>query len=135
MLLFVRPTRAAIADSWFPRDERRTAAILFWTPLLLPFVPALIKSISLLSLWNTPALNLLPVHAARLAARRSCRASRCSASPRVVTALTLLIVVASPVVGFVILKSGVENDAAYARLVMQAAEREWRADDRQAAAS
>ena len=36
VLAFVRPTRAAIADSWFPRDERRSATILFWTPLLLP---------------------------------------------------------------------------------------------------
>ena len=53
--------RAALADGLLPRDERRIAAILFWTPLLLPVVPALIKNISLLSLWNTPALNLLPV--------------------------------------------------------------------------
>ena len=126
VLLFIRPSRAAIADSWFPRDDRRGAAILFWTPLLLPFVPALIKGISLLSLWNTCALNLLPVMA--LASPRV-------TAPRVavqriavaVTALTLLIVAAALVVGFVILKKGVENDAAYARLVMQAAEREWRA--------
>ena len=53
--------RAALADGFFPRDERRDAAILFWVPLLLPVVPALIKNINLLSLWNTPALNLLPV--------------------------------------------------------------------------
>jgi len=33
----------------------------------------------------------------------------------------------SPVVAFVILKQGVENNAAYARLVMEAADREWRA--------
>ena len=125
VLFFIRPSRAAIADSWFPRDERRGAAILFWTPLLLPFVPALIKGISLLSLWSTPALNLLPVMtlasprviAPRVAVQRIAA---------VVTMLTLLIVAASPVVGFVILKAGVENDAAYARLVMQAAEREWR---------
>jgi 4-amino-4-deoxy-L-arabinose transferase-like glycosyltransferase len=123
--LFIRPTRAAIADSWFPRDDRRGAALMFWTPLLLPFVPAAIKSISLISLWNTQALNLLPVMAL---------ASPLVVVPRivvqriaaVVTALTLLVVAASPVVAFVILKQGVENDAAYARLVMQAAEREWR---------
>jgi hypothetical protein len=34
-------------------------------------------------------------------------------------------VLISPVIAFVILKTGVENNAAYARLMMQAAEREW----------
>jgi 4-amino-4-deoxy-L-arabinose transferase-like glycosyltransferase len=126
VLFFIRPSRAAVADSWFPRDDRRGAAILFWTPLLLPFVPALIKGISLLSLWNTPALNLLPVMALgspRVIVPRAA-VQRIAA---VVTVLTLLVVAAAPVVGLVILKKGVENDAAYARLVMQAAEREWRA--------
>jgi hypothetical protein len=126
MLIFIRPSRAAIADSWFPRDERRAATILFWTPLLLPFVPALIKGIILLSVWNIPALNLLPVMALasprvivpRVAVQRIAS---------VVIVLMLLIVAASPVVAFVLLKQGVENNASYARLAMQAAEREWRA--------
>ena len=125
VLIVLRPSRAAIADSWFPRDERRGATIQFWTPLLLPFAPALLKGISLLSLWNTPALNLLPVMALaspRVAAPRA--AVRRIAA--IVTVLTLLIVAASPVIAFAILKKGVENDAAYAQLVMQAAEREWR---------
>ena len=39
--------------------------------------------------------------------------------------LTLLIVAASPLVALTILKAGVENDAAYARLAAEAAEREW----------
>jgi 4-amino-4-deoxy-L-arabinose transferase-like glycosyltransferase len=125
VLYFIRPSRAATADSWFPRDDRRTAALMFWTPLLLPFIPAAIKGIVLLSLWNTLALNLLPVMAL---------ASPLVIVPRtavlrmasVVTVLTLLIVVASPFIAFVILRQGVENDAAYARLVMQATEREWR---------
>ena len=73
-----------------------------------------------------PALNLLPVMA--LASPRvtvpRVAVQRIAA---VMTVLTLLIVAAAPVVAFVILKRGVENDAAYARLVMQAAEREWRA--------
>jgi 4-amino-4-deoxy-L-arabinose transferase-like glycosyltransferase len=125
VLVFIRPTRAAIADSWFPRDDRRSATVLFWTPLLLPIVPALAKGINLVSLWNTQALNLLPVLALasplvlvpRVAVQRIAS---------VVTVLTLLVVIASPVVAFVIHKRGVENDAAYGRLVMQAAEREWR---------
>jgi 4-amino-4-deoxy-L-arabinose transferase-like glycosyltransferase len=123
VLLFVRPSPGALLDS--ARGERRIPAILFWTPILLPIVPALIKHISLLSLWNTPALNLLPV---------MLLASPLVIVPRVAvlriasvaTVLTLLIVAASPVVAFALLKSGVENNAAYARLLMEATEREWR---------
>jgi hypothetical protein len=45
----------------------------------------------------------------------------------VVVAFTGLAVALSPLIAYVILKRGVENDAAYARLVMQAAETEWHA--------
>ena len=107
--------RAALADGLLPRDERRGAAILFWTPLLLPVVPALIKSINLLSLWNTPALNLLPVMLLG-SPRRDVPRVAVLRIASVVTVLTLLIVAASPFVAFALLKSGVENDAAYARL-------------------
>jgi len=127
MLIFVRPRPLALADGFLPKDERRIAAILFWIPLLLPIVPALIKNINLLSLWNTPALNLLPVMllgsplviVPRVAGLRIAG---------VVTVLTVLIVAASPLVAFSLLKSGVENDAAYARLLMEATEREWHKD-------
>ena len=61
VLVFVRPGRTALVNGFVPRDERRMAAILFWTPLLLPLLAALITGTSLLSLWSTPALNLLPV--------------------------------------------------------------------------
>ncbi len=80
VLFFIRPSLRALADGALPRDDRRAAAILFWTPLLLPLVAALITGASLLSLWNTQALNLLPVDAARLARWSSCRVSRCCAS-------------------------------------------------------
>jgi len=127
VLIFVRPRPIAFADGFLPNDERRTAAILFWIPLLLPVVPAVIKNINLLSLWNTPAFNLLPVMllgsalvvVPRLAVVRIAS---------VVTLLTLLFVAVSPLVAFALLKSGVENDAAYARLLMQATEREWHKD-------
>jgi 4-amino-4-deoxy-L-arabinose transferase-like glycosyltransferase len=126
VIFFVRPAPRALADSLVPRDERRTAAILFWVPLLLPLVPALAKNITLISLWNTPALNLLPVMllgSPRIALPRVALLRLATVS----VAITLLSVIASPIVAFVILKRGVENDAAYARLVMGAAEREWRA--------
>ena len=69
VLVFIRPTRAAIADSWFPRDDRRAAAILFWTPLLLPFVPASIKSISPAVGVEHPGAQSAARDGARLAAR------------------------------------------------------------------
>ena len=127
VLFFVRPSPAALQDGFLPQGERRMAANLFYVPLFVPIIPALIKNINLLSLWNTPALNLLPVMllgsplvtVPRVAVLRIAS---------VVTALTLLIVVASPFVAFTLLKSGVENDAAYARLLMEATEREWRKD-------
>lgn len=123
-LLLLRPNPSALAEGFAPRDERRVAAALFWTPLALPLAPALIKNISLLSLWNTPALNLLPVMllgSPRLTVPRVAVLRIAS----IVTLSTLLVVAASPLVAFALLKGGVENDAAYARLLMQAAEREW----------
>jgi hypothetical protein len=100
--------------------------MLFWVPILLPVLPALIKNINLISLWNTPALNLLPV---------MLLGSPLVVLPRVALlriagvtlAITLVSVALSPIVAFTILKQGVENNAAYARLVMEAADREWRA--------
>ena len=126
-LIFVRPRPVALADGFLPKDERRTAAILFYVPLFVPIVPALVKNINLLSLWNTPALNLLPVMllgsplvtAPRVAVLRIAG---------VITVLTVLIVAASPFVALALLETGVENDAAYARLLMEATEREWRKD-------
>ena len=123
--VFARPSLRAIADSWVPHDSRRTAAVLFWTPVLLPLVAALFTGTTLISLWSTPAFNLLPVMVLasplivfpRAALRRIAG---------VAVAISLLSVAASPIIAYVILKRGVENDAAYARLVMQAAEREWR---------
>jgi 4-amino-4-deoxy-L-arabinose transferase-like glycosyltransferase len=125
VLVFIRPSPRALAANAWPREDRRAAA-LFWIPLLLPLAAALVTGTSLLSLWNTPALNLLPV---------MLLASPLIVVPRVavlriasvVTALTLVIVAASPLVAFVLLKTGVENHAAYARLLMEATEREWRA--------
>ncbi len=126
VLIFARPSPRALADGFVPRDERRSAAILFWVPILLPTVPALIKNINLISLWNTPALNLLPV---------MLLGSPLVVLPRVALlriagvtlAITLVSVALSPMIAFTILKQGVENNAAYARLVMEAADRAWRA--------
>jgi 4-amino-4-deoxy-L-arabinose transferase-like glycosyltransferase len=123
--ILVHPSGAAVRDSWFARDPpQRSATVLFWTPLLLPIPAALAARTDLLSLWNGPALGLLPV--------------MMLASPRVVlprvalvrlaaivTAITLLALVASPIAALTILMRGVENDAAYTKLAAEAIEKEW----------
>jgi len=124
-LILVRPSLAAVRDSWFATEPtRRPATLLFWTPLLLPIVVAAILRINLLSLWNIPSLNLLPVMmlASPLVLVPRIAVIRLAA---ITTTFTLIVVVISPVVAFVILKFGVENNAAYAKLAAAAAEREW----------
>lgn len=125
VLILVRPSRAAIADSWLPRDERRGAAVLFWTPLLLPFIPAAARGISLLALWSMPALALVPVMALASPLVSVTRAA-VTRIAMVMVVVTASVVAIAPVVAFALLRTGVENEAVYARVAMQAAEREWR---------
>ncbi len=125
-LYLARPSLAAMQDSWFPRDhDRRTAALLFWSPLLLPVIAAMLTGTKLLSLWSTPALNLLPVMllGSPLVAVARAMVVRASIVAITVTGLALL---ASPIVAAAILELGVENHAAYGRSVAAALEHEWK---------
>jgi 4-amino-4-deoxy-L-arabinose transferase-like glycosyltransferase len=125
-IVFTRPSLAAVRDNLVPRDiERRTAAVIFWVPILVPIAVALAMNTSLLSLWNTPALNLLPVImlGSTLVVLTRAALTRMAV---VVALVTGLIVLLSPVVAAVILNRGVENHAAYARLVAVEAERIWK---------
>ncbi|HUD89400.1 MAG TPA: glycosyltransferase family 39 protein [Xanthobacteraceae bacterium] len=124
--ILFRPSGAAVRDSWFALEPaRRPATLLFWTLLLLPLLVAIATRTTLLSLWNAPALGLLPVMmlasprvvVSRLAVMRLAA---------VVTTLTLGVLAASPLVALTILKRGVENNAAYPRLAAAAIERQWR---------
>jgi 4-amino-4-deoxy-L-arabinose transferase-like glycosyltransferase len=124
--ILIRPSMHAVRDSAFAcGPSRRAATLLFWMPLALPIIVAVVTRTNLLSLWNIPALNLLPVMllssplvpVSRLAVRRLAA---------IVTTLTLIFVAASPLIALTILKRGVENNAAYARLAAAAADREWR---------
>jgi hypothetical protein len=125
-VVFTRPSLAAVRDNLFPRDiERRTAAVIFWVPILVPVAVAVAMRTSLLSLWNTPALNLLPV--IMLGSTLVVLTREALTRMAIVVALaTGLIVLISPVVAAVILNKGVENNAAYARLVAREAERIWK---------
>ena len=124
--VFVHPSGKAVRDSWFATEPaRRPATLLFWTPLLLPIAVALVGHTNLLSLWNAPSLNLLPVMmlASPLVAVPRIAATRIAACA---VAFTLIAVATSPLVALVLLKRGVENSAGYAQLAAAAAERDWR---------
>jgi len=115
----------AVRDSWFASERtRRAATLLFWTPLLLPIIVALVLRINLISIWNTPSLSLLPVMmlASPLVGVSRITLVRLAA---IVTGITLTAVVISPLVAVTILKTGVENDGAYTRLAAAEIEREW----------
>jgi hypothetical protein len=124
--LFVRPSWRAVRDGLLPHQgDRRTAAIIFWAPLLVPVLVAFVIGTNLLSLWNTPALNLLPVVllGSPLVAVRREQVMRIAA---VAVALPVLAIVAAPFVAFVLFRTGVENYAIYTHDVAAAVDREWK---------
>ncbi len=104
VLIFARPSRAAIAESWFPRDDRRTAAIMFWLPILLPIIPSLARGISLLALWSIAALSLVPVLSLAsplvIVPREAVRRLALT-----MLTITTIVVMISPIVGYAMLRS------------------------------
>jgi len=115
-----------LADVLLPRDgEQRRAALIFWAPLLVPIAVAALTRTNLLSLWNTPSLTLLPVVLLSSPLVKLTRewAARIAA---LAVAVPVAVCLVSPVVAYVILEAGVENDAAYARLVMADMQEQWR---------
>ena len=120
----VHPPAAAWRDMIFPREPQRRMAVLISLPLLLPIVVAMASQRTLLSLWNTPSMGLLPVVlmssplvvAGRIAAIRIAGFA---------VTFSLLALLASPIVAAVKLVTGVENDASYVPAVAAAVEREW----------
>ncbi len=126
VLVVVRPSWRALRDGMVPSgNERRMAAIAFWAPLIVPVLIAFVTHTNLLSLWNTPSLNLLPVillgSPLVLVSRE--QVTRIAA---VAVALALAALVVSPLVALAQFRLGVENDAAYTSDVAAALEREWK---------
>jgi 4-amino-4-deoxy-L-arabinose transferase-like glycosyltransferase len=120
-----RPSRRAICDNAWPSDpHRRTAVILFWTPLLLPVLVAVVTGARLLSLWNMPALGLLPVvmlMSPLIDLPR--RAAVAAATLAIAVSATALL--ASPLIAWWRLY-GVENSANYTRLLAPEVAAEWK---------
>lgn len=125
--VLVRPPLAALRDILFPRDPaRRMAAIIFWLALLLPIACAVVTRTNLLSLWNTESLALLPVVllSSPLVTVTRTAAARIVGFAIIVSVLAL---VASPIVGAAKLNAGSENDANYVHAAAAAVDKEWAA--------
>lgn len=125
--IFARPTIAASRDSLLPREpERRTAAIIFWVPLLVPYAFAFVSYTNLLSLWNTASLALLPVIllSSPLVTLRREGMPWIAATAATITIAPLLV---APLIAYATVKTGVENYAAYARPAAARIESEWKA--------
>ena len=125
-VLGTRPSRAAIVESLWPADPiRRRAAILFWIPLLAPLAVGIARAMQLVSLWNIPALNLLPVI---LLSSDKIVLPRFSVKVMAIAALALPVVMllAAPGVAYFKLRYGTENYGIYARLAGEAVAEEWR---------
>jgi 4-amino-4-deoxy-L-arabinose transferase-like glycosyltransferase len=129
--VLVRPSAAAVRDILFPREvERRMAALIFWLPLLLPIVVAAATQRTLLALWNTESMALLPVVllSSTLVVVGRIAAARIVGCAIMVAVLALL---ASPIVAAAKLFAGVENYALYVPAAVTAVEREWKAQTNQ----
>jgi 4-amino-4-deoxy-L-arabinose transferase-like glycosyltransferase len=120
-----RPTRAALADAfWPPQPERRFVAVAFVAPLLLPIIAAVATRSLAVSLWSIGSMTLLPVvllsspyaDIHRAALRRILG---------IAVAVPLIALIASPVVAVVAHRTGAEKHAAYYRLVANAVEQAW----------
>jgi 4-amino-4-deoxy-L-arabinose transferase-like glycosyltransferase len=125
----IRPSTAAVRDSWFVLEpQRRPATLLFWTPLLLPVVVALALKTDLQSIWNGPAFNLLPV---MMLATPQVLVTRIATMriAAIVAGFTILAIAVAPLIALTLLKRGVENSAAYTQLLAEATERQWHASN------
>ena len=114
-VLAVQPSREVLRDTLFPSEpERRRAAVLFWTPLVVPVAISAAGGTGMLSLWNAPALTLLPV-VLLSSPRVELRPTRCARLGFAI-AVPLIALLAAPVVAVFKLR-GTENHANYARMI------------------
>jgi 4-amino-4-deoxy-L-arabinose transferase-like glycosyltransferase len=125
--LGTRASGSAIKDSLWPSDAiRRRAVYLFWLPMVVPVIVAIVRPTQLISLWNIPALNLLP---AILLSSDKIVLPRFSVKVMAIVALgvPLALIPIAPGVAYFKLRHGAENYALYSALAGNAAAAEWHA--------
>jgi hypothetical protein len=127
MLWLPRRVAGAWRDTILPGSaDRRMAAMIFWLPILMPIVVAVLGRTKLLAIWNTESMGLMPVVlvSSALIALDRVAAARIAVFAATVSVLALL---ASPIVAAAKLHTGVENDASHVPAAVAEVERQWRA--------
>jgi hypothetical protein len=126
--LATTPDRRARVDILWPRTfDRQFAARVFWVPLLLPALVALLAGGRTTSLWTMPAWSLLPV----ILLSSPLVTISTGATFRITTfAVTfpIAMVAVSPLVALITHDTGISHYGAHYRLIASAVEREWRHD-------
>jgi hypothetical protein len=125
VMVLARPRLATLADIIWPADhDRRLVAVVFWTTLLLPMVPALVWGVEIHGIWSMSSWTLLPV---LLLSSSSVQISRSSVSwvVGVAAAFPLAMLVAAPGVALAFHESGIPPEQAHARLLAQQVEDAW----------
>ncbi len=126
VLLAARPRTGALLDIVWPADPtRRFVAVVFWTTLLMPIVPALLWGIDIDAIWTMSAWTLLPV---LLLSSHSVRLSRLSVR-RIVGIAVLLpfaILLAAPVAALIAFTRGLPPQLTQTRMLAERVEAAWR---------
>jgi 4-amino-4-deoxy-L-arabinose transferase-like glycosyltransferase len=122
-LVALRPSRSVLAEMiWPPGDDRRQALLLFLVPLVLPAAVNLAVPYRLTADWTYPNWALLPV--ILYASRDIVVDERVVARAALVTlAVTLVAIVASPIVAYARLTRGDDQYRAHFRQVAALADR------------
>ncbi|TMJ33602.1 MAG: glycosyltransferase family 39 protein [Alphaproteobacteria bacterium] len=125
-LIGARPNLSTVADMVAPHSpERRFVATVFWTPILLPAIVAMLVGVQMNSLWTAPAWLLLPVILlsspllllSRFAVRRILT---------IAILLPLVMIAVAPGIALLAHRTGRNPIATHGPLLAQRVAREWR---------
>jgi hypothetical protein len=126
LAILVKPTRQALRDTLFPLDDdRRFAAMMFWTPLLVAIPFAILTSTGVNALWTMSELSLFGV---------VLLSSPLVQFPRSAAAIVAMVamltssgaLLAAPFVAYWKNRVGIENHAAYTRQLAIDIVKTWR---------
>ncbi len=124
--LAARPSRAVIAEAWWPTDPRRRLLVLvFVLPLIVPALLAIVSRERVVSLWAIGGMTLLPVillSSPRVVISRTAALRMLGAA----VALPLLAIIAAPLVAVTAHWAGAANYRDQYRLIAAAADQFWR---------
>jgi hypothetical protein len=126
LAILVMPTRQALCDTLLPSDDdRRFAAMIFWTPLLVAIPFALLTSTGVNALWTMSELSLFGVV---LLSSPLVRFPRSAAA--IVAMVAMLTssgaLLAAPFAAYWKNRLGIENHAAYTRQLAAEIVKTWR---------